>query len=150
MIAYLNQLDTQLFLFLNGLHSPVFDQLMILFSGKLTWIPLYIFLLGLIIKEFKWQSIMILLLVALLITVSDQLSVKAFKYVFERPRPCHIPELQTLIHLPTGNCGGAFGFIIKIFHLNLMYKTKTLKPRASTIHVILKLLIEILYHLIKN
>jgi undecaprenyl-diphosphatase len=84
---------------------------MILFSGKLTWIPLYIFLLGLIIKEFKWQSIMILLLVALLITVSDQLSVKAFKYVFERPRPCHIPELQTLIHLPTGNCGGAFGFV---------------------------------------
>jgi undecaprenyl-diphosphatase len=54
---------------------------------------------------------MILLFVALLITVSDQVSVKAFKYVFERPRPCHEADLQSMIYLPTGNCGGAFGFI---------------------------------------
>lgn len=111
MMAYLNQLDTQLFLFLNSLHLPFLDPVMILISGKLTWIPLYLFLLVLIIRYFKWQSVMILLFVALLITVSDQVSVKIFKYVFERPRPCHEPDLQALIHLPTGNCGGAYGFI---------------------------------------
>ncbi|NOU45950.1 MAG: phosphatase PAP2 family protein [Bacteroidales bacterium] len=111
MMAYLNQLDTQLFLFLNSLHLPFLDPVMILISGKLTWIPLYLLLLVLIIRYFKWQSVMILLFVALLITVSDQVSVKIFKYVFERPRPCHEPDLEALIHLPTGNCGGAYGFI---------------------------------------
>jgi undecaprenyl-diphosphatase len=50
-------------------------------------------------------------LVALLISISDQLSVRAFKYVFERPRPCHEADLQPLIHLAAGRCGGAFGFV---------------------------------------
>jgi undecaprenyl-diphosphatase len=68
-------------------------------------------LLYLIIKQFKWQSILILILVALLISISDQLSVRAFKYVFERPRPCHEADLQPLIHLAAGRCGGAFGFV---------------------------------------
>lgn len=111
MIAYLNQIDTQLFLFLNSLHSPFFDPVMVFITGKFSWIPFYLFLIILIIKQYKWQSVMILLFVALLITVSDQVSVKAFKYVFERPRPCHEADLQSMIHLPTGNCGGAFGFI---------------------------------------
>jgi len=84
---------------------------MIFASAKLSWLPLYIMLLYLIIKQFKWQSILILILVALLISISDQLSVRAFKYVFERPRPCHEADLQPLIHLAAGRCGGAFGFV---------------------------------------
>jgi undecaprenyl-diphosphatase len=51
------------------------------------------------------------LFVAVLISLSDQLSVRAFKFVFERPRPCHDSDLQPLIHLPSGECGGAFGFV---------------------------------------
>jgi undecaprenyl-diphosphatase len=111
MIDILLQLDRQLFLFLNGLHHPALDHVMIFASAKLSWLPLYIMLLYLIIKQFKWQSILILILVALLISISDQLSVRAFKYVFERPRPCHEADLQPLIHLAAGRCGGAFGFV---------------------------------------
>jgi undecaprenyl-diphosphatase len=111
MLELLNTLDTQLFLFLNGLHHPLIDPVMIFVSGKLSWIPLYAFLLIVLIRKYKWQTIMLLLVISILITLSDQLSVKAFKLVFERPRPCHEADLQTLIHLPSGRCGGAFGFV---------------------------------------
>ncbi len=111
MIETLNQLDTSLFLFLNGLHAAWLDPVMVFISGKFTWLPFYLVLIGLIIRQYRWQSVMVLLFVALLITLSDQLSVRAFKFVFERPRPCHEPGLQPLIHLVTGNCGGAYGFV---------------------------------------
>lgn len=111
MIETLNQLDTSLFLFLNGLNAAWLDPVMVFISGKFTWLPFYLVLIGLIIRQYRWQSVMVLLFVALLITLSDQLSVRAFKFVFERPRPCHEPDLQPLIHLVTGNCGGAYGFV---------------------------------------
>jgi undecaprenyl-diphosphatase len=111
MIDFLLQIDRQLFLFLNGLNHPVLDEVMIFSSAKLSWLPLYIILLFLIIRQFKWQSVLILILVAVLISISDQLSVRAFKLVFERPRPCHEADLQPLIHLAAGRCGGAFGFV---------------------------------------
>jgi len=111
MIEFLNQLDTSLFLFLNGLHSGWLDPVMIFISGKLTWIPFYLVLLVLIIRQYRWQSLLILLFITVLISLSDQLSVRAFSFVFERPRPCHEPDLQPLIHLAKGSCGGAFGFV---------------------------------------
>lgn len=111
MVEWLNQIDTQLFLFLNGLHHPFLDPVMVFFSKKLSWLPVYLFFLYLIIKYYRWQSIMVLLFVAVLISLSDQISVKAFKFVFERPRPCHEEELKPLIHLVNGRCGGAFGFV---------------------------------------
>ncbi len=110
MVELLQQLDTQLFLFLNGLHAAFLDPVMLLISGKLTWIPFYLFFIFLIIKKYHWNTVLILLLVSLLITLTDQLSVKAFKLVFERLRPCHEEALLPYIHLPDG-CGGAFGFV---------------------------------------
>jgi len=65
MVEWLSQIDTQLFLFLNGLHHPLLDSVMVVFSGKLSWIPVYVFFLYLIIKYYRWQSIMVLLFVVL-------------------------------------------------------------------------------------
>lgn len=42
--------------------------------------------------------------------VSDQVSVQLFKNVFERLRPCHNPDINTMIHI-TGKCGAKFGFV---------------------------------------
>lgn len=53
---------------------------------------------------------MILLFILLLITLSDQISVHAFKNVFERLRPCHTPDLLLVVHT-VEKCGGQFGFI---------------------------------------
>ena len=46
MLEALNSLDSRLFLLLNGMHSDFWDAVMWQVSGKLQWIPLYVFLLG--------------------------------------------------------------------------------------------------------
>ncbi len=51
------------------------------------------------------------LFLAALIALSDQSSVHLFKNVFERLRPCHNPDLEGMVHLVRGHCGGKYGFI---------------------------------------
>ena len=104
-------IDTELFLFLNGLHADWLDPIMIFISGKITWLPFYLVLLYLVIKNYKKQSILIILGIILLIVCSDQISSSVFKPLFERPRPCHNEAIKDLVYLPGGHCGGAYGFI---------------------------------------
>jgi undecaprenyl-diphosphatase len=104
-------IDTELFLFLNGLHADWLDPIMIFISGKLSWTPFYLVLLYLIIKNYKKQSILIIIGIILLIICSDQISSSVFKPLFERPRPCHNEAIKDLVYLPNGHCGGAYGFI---------------------------------------
>ena len=111
MLAYLKKLDKELFLTLNGIHADWCDPIMALISNKPTWIPLYLVLLLLIIHFHRKYTWSILLFVALIITVSDQLSVHLFKNVFQRLRPCHEPALEGLVHIVNHKCGGSFGFI---------------------------------------
>ena len=103
--------DTDLFLFLNGLHADWLDPVMTFISGKLTWTPFYLILLYLVIKNYKKQSVLIILGIILLIVCSDQVSSGIFKPLFERPRPCHNEAIKDLVYLPDGHCGGAYGFI---------------------------------------
>jgi undecaprenyl-diphosphatase len=110
MLETLTSWDTQLFLWLNEKHSSFFDFVMYWASNKLIWIPLYVYFLYLLIKHYKTQTIWILLMVALLILCSDQLSV-FFKNHFQRLRPCQETELAGLVHLVKNYCGGKYGFV---------------------------------------
>jgi undecaprenyl-diphosphatase len=111
LIETLKHWDTQLFLCLNGKHNEFWDFVMYWASEKLIWMPVYIFFLYLVIRNFKKNSYWVILSVIAMIVVSDQLSVNAFKNVFMRLRPCHEPELQGLVHLVKNKCGGDFGFV---------------------------------------
>lgn len=108
---FITNLDTELFLFLNGLHVDWLDPIMTFISGKITWAPFYLILLFLVIKKYKKQSILVLIGVVILIVCSDQISSGIFKPIFERPRPCHNEAIKDLVYLPNGHCGGAYGFI---------------------------------------
>jgi undecaprenyl-diphosphatase len=110
MIELLLELDKQLFLFLNGLHNNFFDWLMHYISYKYTWLPLYAFLLVLIFYRFRWKGFYFILFATLLVFLSDQSSV-FIKNTFMRLRPCHEPELEGLVHIVRGKCGGRYGFV---------------------------------------
>ena len=111
MIEYLDKIDRSIFLFLYGFHSPFRDNVMYWISGDTSWIFLYVILLiGLAIK-YRWRMIFIVLAITITITASDQGSVKLFKEVFERLRPCHNLEISGLVHLVNNHCGGKFGFV---------------------------------------
>jgi undecaprenyl-diphosphatase len=110
MIEFLSNIDTKLFLLLNGFNSPFWDTVMWHISGKLTWVPLYLLLVFFIAKKYGWRTLWILLAIALVVAASDQLSVHLFKNVFERLRPCHNPDLKDLVHV-VNRCGGKYGFV---------------------------------------
>ncbi len=110
MIEWLIDIDTQLFLFLNGIHSPTFDTLMFRISGNLIWAPLYIGILYLLFNKYGLKGLWLLLGIALVVTLADQISVHFFKNVFERLRPCHNPEIKELVHT-VSRCGGKYGFV---------------------------------------
>lgn len=108
MFDWLIHLDQTIFLLLNGLHAGFLDPLFFWGTKTLVWTPLYIFLLYLVIRKFGWKTLWVLLVVALMITVSDQLS-NLFKDWVSRPRPSHEPTLSGVHHV-NGYKGGAFGF----------------------------------------
>ena len=107
----IEQADWNLFLFLNSHNSPFWDEVMWAISGKLIWAPLYLFILWLFYREKGRKVLVIFLFVLAAITLSDQLSVHAFKDVFMRLRPCHEPGLEGLVHIVRGKCGGQYGFV---------------------------------------
>ena len=110
IIEFLKDIDTQLFLFLNGLHTPFFDVLFEYFSGRFFWIPLYALLFVIATLKLKWKMMYFILAVVALIFLSDKISVYWFKEVFMRYRPCHNNDIAHLIHLVDG-CGGKYGFV---------------------------------------
>lgn len=84
---------------------------MALISSKLIWVPLYAFILVMLGIKYKRSLLLIIPIIILTVTASDQLSVHAFKEVFQRLRPCHEPELSGLVHTVNNKCGGLYGFV---------------------------------------
>jgi len=111
MLETLKSIDTGLFLAINGAHSAFFDFIMFWASQRLIWIPLYVFLAYLLVKQYGKRAWILLLMAGLLIVISDLTSVHLFKNVFLRLRPCHEPSLAGMVHLVNDRCGGQYGFI---------------------------------------
>jgi undecaprenyl-diphosphatase len=108
MLESLKSIDQSLFLFLNGFHSPFFDTIFFYGTNSITWLPLYLLLLGLVIRKFRWKALWVVLFAAFMIIVSDQLT-NLMKETVARPRPSHEDGL-TGIHTVNGYLGGQFGF----------------------------------------
>lgn len=110
MQEWLNLADHSVSIFLNHWLSPELDDLMICWSLKWIWMPLYAFLLYYLYRVQERKSFLFtLLMLALLILLSDQTASALFKPYFERLRPCHDPALLPALRLPDG-CGGLYGF----------------------------------------
>jgi undecaprenyl-diphosphatase len=104
------ELDHNLFLYLNSLHSPFWDQIMWFMSAKLVWIPLYLFIIYLLWRKYGKNIWLVLLFALFAILLTDQISV-FIKVHVGRLRPCRDPSMQGLVHLVSGICGGKFSFV---------------------------------------
>ena len=103
----IQEIDEYFFRLINSTGWPQMDQIMILISSKWLWIPLYIFIIFKLYKKFPKNFLKILFSLALLMFISDFGSVKLFKEIFERVRPCHTLEGIRIVN----KCGGPYGFI---------------------------------------
>ena len=109
MIEKLLQSDTELFLFLNSLGSETWDNLWLIITHKLTFIPLYALLLFLLYKKYGLKSLLVfVVVVALMITFTDQIT-NVFKRGFQRPRPCGEADLIDQMRFIAVRCG-KYGF----------------------------------------
>jgi undecaprenyl-diphosphatase len=107
----LSHIDSDLFLFLNGLHTDWMDKVMTLVTDMWVWLPLYLLLIYWTVKQYGKRCWWVFLAVTLVILCTDQLASHICKPLFHRLRPCYNVDLQDLIHLPKGIAGGRYGFV---------------------------------------
>jgi undecaprenyl-diphosphatase len=110
MLDSIISFDRNLFLALNGNHSPLLDTIMFVVADRFVWIPVYLFLAFILYRKFGNQALFMILFAAILITLSDQGSV-LMKDIFQRLRPCHDSSLALMVHTVGGRCGGQYGFV---------------------------------------
>ncbi len=112
MLDFLIEIDRELFLLLNGLHNGLFDFLMYWISNKVVWAPLYLWVAYLAYKRGGWSGLLtVLILVAVLITLSDRGSVY-IKDLTTRDRPCvELPAMGYYVHTVRDKCIQHWGFV---------------------------------------
>lgn len=111
MIHKLIDIDHKLFLVINSIHSGFFDTLMYLFSTIYFWIPIYVFIVFIILKKNRNAAAWAILALIIAIAAADSISTQLFKDTFHRLRPCHNPAIEPFVHLVKGHCGGKYGFV---------------------------------------
>lgn len=117
MIEFLEEIDRSIVVAVNSWNTPFLDELMWWVSGKITWIPLYIFLLFLGFKHFdRITFVKFIIFVVAAVAITDLVSVHLFKNVFLRYRPSHHLELMDRLHFyetEPGESykGGTYGFV---------------------------------------
>lgn len=109
-MEYLKQLDTQLFMLINGSHNTFFDPIMYWLSDKLIWIPMYLLIIFLMVRRYKMRGVLMLVFVGLTIALCDQTASGLLKNAVQRLRPSHEPALAGLIYLSKAGPGGLYGF----------------------------------------
>ncbi len=100
------QFDKDLFLYLNNLGTPAWDAFWLFMTEKFYQIPLYIVLLFFFYRYFGIKGTLItLVVVAALITASDQLSNLFKNVLFMRPRPCGAEGVEQFTRFIAKRCG---------------------------------------------
>lgn len=112
MIEYLIDVDTSVFLSLNGMHADWLDQFMYIFSSRFIWIPLYVLIAWLIVRKYGWKAgLVAIAAIGIAAACSDFTCARLIRPFVERLRPANIDNaISPLVHIVNGYRGGAYGF----------------------------------------
>ena len=112
MVEKLLEYERETFLWLNGNHSPFWDNFMWLYTGQVVWIPLLLLFLFVLFYKTDWkESVCIVLSIVLIIILCDQFSSHICKPYFMRYRPSHHPDFKDYVTIVNDYRGGDYGFI---------------------------------------
>lgn len=109
MLAELLQFDENLFLFINGLHIPLFDNMSPYYRHKLAWAPLYVFLISFFLINYGRRGGWVILFALITVGITDTASSQWIKKSVKRLRPCNTVELQDQMTLRV-RCGSGYSF----------------------------------------
>lgn len=108
---YLNELDGQLLLIINGWQTPFLSNFLYTCSGRYTWVLLYISIIVYCLIRWKKQGLWIIAATILCVVLADQFSAHLIKPLVCRLRPTHDPSLAPLINIVNDYRGGLYGFV---------------------------------------
>lgn len=106
------ELDQSIFLHLNGMHTPFWDALNMMLTGKWVWVPMYASLAAaLFVTRRATAAIVLIAAVLVMIALTDFGISSMLRPWLGRLRPSH-PEnpLSLLAHNVDGYHGGTYGF----------------------------------------
>ena len=105
-------LDTEILLWINSHHTPFWDTVMYVVSGKWVWIPFYMTLLYAIYLSYGFRTMILMgLMTAVAITAADQLCGSLIRPYFERMRPTNPDNpISDMVHIVENYRGGRYGF----------------------------------------
>ena len=109
-LEYLNNLDIKASIAINSFNSPFFDSVMVAISEPIYGLPLCALVAFLLIKHYKKNTIVVLAALFVVVSLCDSITFLIFKPLFGVLRPCHNPEVSSLLHLLPDICGGRYGF----------------------------------------
>lgn len=112
LVTQLTELDTDLLLAVNGLHSGYFDTFMWLVSRKFEWIPMYLALVYVLLRNFHWKVVLAALLaMAAIFLLTDAFNSQILRPAVARLRPSNLENpVSAIVHVVDGYRGGSYGF----------------------------------------
>jgi undecaprenyl-diphosphatase len=112
MIEVLEDLDRQLLLAVNGSGSLYLDRVVVTLTHAATWIPLYLALFYMVLKNNDNFRRLLLVLggVAVCYLLAGAVDDGIVKPMVARWRPTHDPQIGMLVDIVDGYRGGRYGF----------------------------------------
>ncbi len=110
MLEAILEWDRNLLVALNSYHAPWLDPIMFYASKTVVWLPLFLFLLYLVVRWHGKGWWLPLSGVAFSILLTDRITSGFMKPFFQRLRPSQEPVLDGVLHLVDGYKGGMYGF----------------------------------------
>lgn len=111
MLEYLNDIDTDALLAINGLHDTFQDALWWMVSAKWASLLLLLAFVWVLLRQNRRHAILVLVMLVLAIILADQVSSGLIKHLVERLRPTHDSSLGDAVHVINGYRGGMYGFV---------------------------------------
>jgi len=111
MLEYLNDIDADALLAINGLHNSFQDLFWWMLTAKWASALLVLGLLWILLHQNRRHALLVLGMIALAVLFADQLSSGLIKHLVERLRPTHDPQLESAVHVINGYRGGMYGFV---------------------------------------
>ncbi len=114
---WLENIDQQILLAINGFGSPWADTFFWVVSMKLVWLPLYLLIFYFFGKIYGWKSLLMFVPLAILsVGMADFISSGIIKEVVQRYRPSHHTQLGELLRFHQISeehiyKGGQYGFV---------------------------------------
>lgn len=108
---FIQQFDEWAFLLINNKWANnLFDIIMPPVRDKNFWIPLYIIIAIVLVYQYRWKGLTLILLLGLNFGVSDQLSSAVIKPAVGRIRPCNDESFKEQVTLRIERCGAGKSF----------------------------------------